>query len=109
MIVEAPDQTATSQWTFPAAELRRRLEAEVQQAADESVVLHGGWKPVLDSRRLVSVVLTVEDLFPFRIPPEKVVRRGGYSSVTEAVDDLFERIVYLWIIRGERNESGCRR
>ena len=64
MLAEARTQTATSQLLFPAAEVRRRLQVEVQQAADESVVLRGGWEPVLDSLRMVSVVITLEDLFP---------------------------------------------
>ena len=79
MLVEALDQTAIAQSTFPATEpvpdgSRSRSSRPRMKAA----VLHGGWRPKLDAVRMVAVVVTVEDLFPFRIPPEKSVRRGGY-------------------------------
>ena len=106
MLAGATTQTATSKATFPADDVRRRLQAEVQQAADESVVLRGGWEPVLDSLRIVSVVITLEELFPFRIHPEKVVRRGGYTSVDEAVEDMFERLGRQWNGWSNRNKAG---
>jgi acyl carrier protein len=106
MLAVAPTQTATSKSTYPADEVRRRLQVEVQKAADESVVLRGGWEPVLDSLRMVSVVITLEDLFPFRIHPEKVVRRGGYTSVDEAVEDMFERLGRHWNVRSDRHKTG---
>jgi acyl carrier protein len=106
MLAEASTQTATSKSTFPAADVRRQLQVEVQQAADESVVLRGGWEPVLDSLRMVSVIITLEDSFPFRIRPEKVVRRGGYTSVDEAVEDMFERLGRHWNMRSGRDKPG---
>jgi hypothetical protein len=106
MLAETSTQTATSKSTFPTDDVRRRLQVEVQQAADESVVLCGGWEPVLDSLRMVSVIITLEDLFPFRIHPEKVVRRGGYTSVDEAVEDMFERLGRLWNAWGNRKKPG---
>lgn len=106
MLAEAPTQTAISKLLFPATEVRRRLQVEVQEAADESVVLRGGWEPVLDSLRMVSVVINIEDLFPFRIHPEKVVRRGGYMSVDDAVQDIFERLGQHWNVRSDRNKPG---
>ncbi len=105
MLVEAPTKTETSEATFPAVEVRRRLQAEVQQAAEESVILRGGWEPVLDSLRMVSVVITLEDLFPFRIHPEKVVRLGGYTSVNEAVEDMFERLGRQWNVPKNRKKA----
>ena len=106
MLAGATTQTATSKATFPAADVRRRLQAEVQQAADESVILKGGWEPVLDSLRMVSVLVTLEDLFPFRIHPEKVARRGGYTRVDEAVEDMFERLGRQWSVWSNRNKAG---
>jgi hypothetical protein len=38
-------------------------------------------------------VLVIEDLFPrVKIPPDKVVRKGGYNSVDEAIEDMLGRI-----------------
>lgn len=96
MIAVAPAPSTTSGACFPEFEIRRRLEAEVRSAADESVVLFGEWAPVLDSLRTVSILIALEDLFPFRIHPEKVIRSGGYSNVDEAVDDLIEKLRDQW-------------
>ena len=81
---------------FPTAETEMRLKAELQRAAAESVVLRGGWEPNLDSLRMVSVLLTLEDLFDFELPPEKLVRKGGYATVEEGVADMAARLYELW-------------
>src|SRR5260370_32463711 len=80
---------------FPAAEVKRRLQVELQKIADQGSVLRPEWEPLLDSKRVVGTVLVIEDLFPFKIPPDKVVRKGGYNSVDEAVDDVLGRIERL--------------
>ena len=82
--------------TFPSREVERRLRREIEDAAADSKVLRGGWEPVLDSLRMVSVVLTLEDLFPFELPPEKLVRKGGYGSVDEGVEEMRRRMQRLW-------------
>jgi len=42
------------------------------------------------------VVLVLEDLLPgCRIPPDKVVRKGGYDSVDEAKSDMLRRIAQI--------------
>ena len=82
--------------SFPHAEVRRRLARQLQKAADESAILHEIWVPELDSLRVVSVELSLEDLFTFALPPEKLVRRGGYGNVEEGLDDILKRIIRLW-------------
>lgn len=78
---------------FPAAELKRRLGKELVKIARDAAVLRADWEPLLDSKRVVGTVLLIEDLFPdCKIPPDKVVRRGGYRSVPEAITDMTERI-----------------
>jgi hypothetical protein len=52
---------------------------------------------LLDSKRVVGTVLVLESLFPFKIPPDKVVRKGGYDSVDEAINDMLDRIKKIWI------------
>src|SRR3954466_2062661 len=87
---------------FPAEQVRARLREELQKAAREGGVLRPEWEPLLDSLRMVSALLKLEDLFPFKIPPDKLVRKGGYNSVEEGVDDMLERSRRIWNDRGER-------
>ncbi len=88
--------TATAAPAFPSAEVKRRLQEELQKIAEESSILPPEWEPLLDSKRVVGTVLVLEDLFPFKIPPDKVVRKGGYNSVDEAIDDMLGRLERLW-------------
>lgn len=78
---------------FPMEEVRRRLAVELQEVAAEGAVVRPEWEPLLDSKRVVGTVLAIEDLFPLcQIPPDKVVRKGGYQSVDEAIQDMLFRI-----------------
>src|SRR5207302_9036381 len=86
---------------FPASELKRRLRKELVKIADEGSVLRPEWEPLLDSKRVVGTVLVIEDLFPFKIPPDKVVRKGGYNSVDEAIDDMLGRIEKIAVERSK--------
>lgn len=85
--------------TFPLAEVQARLRRELEEAEAESVILHPGWQPVLDSLRMVTAIATVEGLFDFKLPPEKVVKKGGYRSVDEGVSDMTNRIREVWTKR----------
>lgn len=86
---------------FPVAEVKRRLQVELQKIADQGSVLRPEWEPLLDSKRVVGTVLVLEGLFPFKIPPDRVVRKGGYNSVDEALNDMLDRIKRIWT---ERNK-----
>lgn len=81
---------------FPAREVELRLRRELEKARTESRVLKGEWEPELDSLRMVSVGLTLEELFEFQLAPEKLVRKGGYASVDEALQDMTTRARQLW-------------
>lgn len=81
---------------FPVAEVKRRLQIELQKIADEGSILRPEWVPLLDSKRVVGTVLVLEGLFPFRIPPDRVVRKGGYGTVDEAINDMLVRIKKIW-------------
>jgi acyl carrier protein len=81
---------------FPLQEVQEILRRELEEAAEESDVLHDGWEPVLDSLRMVTVVSTLEDMFDFPLPPEKVVRKGGYKDVDDGVDDMTKNLQRLW-------------
>lgn len=81
---------------FPAAQVESRLRQELGKAAAESAILRGDWEPVLDSLRMVSAVISLEDICDFDLPPEKLVRKGGYSSVEEGVADMRDRLRDCW-------------
>ena len=87
---------------FPAAEVERKLRVELEKIAKQSSKLRPEWVPLLDSKRVVGTVLVIEDLFPgIKIPPDKVVRKGGYNSVDEAIKDMLERIKMIWSERSK--------
>jgi hypothetical protein len=92
--VTAPD--------FPGAEVKRRLRVQLQKIADQGSVVRPEWEPLLDSKRVVGTVLVLEDLFPFKIPPDKVVRKGGYNSVDAAINHMHDRIKEFWTERSKR-------
>src|SRR5712691_1519258 len=89
-------QTKAAATIFPVAEVRRRLQVELQKIADQGSVIRPEWEPFLDSKRVVGTILVLEGLFTFKIPPDKVVRKGGYNSVNEAIDDMTQRINKIW-------------
>ena len=91
---------------FPDAESRRRLRVELQKIASEGSVLRPEWEPLLDSKRVVGVVFVLEGLFPFKVPPDRVVRKGGYNGVDEAIDDMLGRVRRIWT---ERSHPEVRR
>jgi len=87
---------------FPVAEVERRLRVELEKIAKQAAKLRPEWVPLLDSKRVVGTVLVIEDLFPgIKIPPDKVVRKGGYNSVDEAIKDMLERIKRIWSERSK--------
>lgn len=89
----------TAKGSFPLEEVKRRLREELEEARAESVILHPAWQPVLDSLRMAIAIATIENLFNFNLPPEKVVRKGGYGSVDEGVEDMTDRVRDIWTKR----------
>lgn len=89
VMLAKPDVAAP---VFPLAEAKRRLQIELQKIADQGSVIRPEWEPLLDSKRVVGAILALEGLFPFKIPPDKVVQKGGYNSVDEAINGILERI-----------------
>jgi hypothetical protein len=79
--------------SFSRDEVENRLRPALQKVADDSGLLRPAWEPLLDSQRVIRTVLVIEDLFPTcKISPDRVVRKGGYFSVDEAIDDMLRRI-----------------
>lgn len=88
--------TAMAAPVFPAAEVKRRLQTELQKIAAQGSVIRPDWVPLLDSKRVVGTVLSLENLFPFKLPPDRVVQKGGYNSVADAINDMLSRVKNIW-------------
>ena len=95
MITQAPT-VAYRSLAFPKEAVRDLLRKELQAAAHDGSVLSPGWEPVFDSLTVVTVVTALEPIFGVSFPPDKIVQRGGYRSVDEAVDDVTFRIQGMW-------------
>ena len=91
MLAVAPALAPSCKSVFPLAEVQARLRRELEEAEAESVVLHPGWQPVLDSLRMVTAIAAVENLFDFKLPPEKVVK-------AESTEDGAKHSLYLWML-----------
>lgn len=88
--VVAMAEPTTSEGRY--AEARRHLREELEKIADNVRFLdpdRSEWKPLLGSRRVIGTVLVLEVLFPdIKIPPDKLVKKGGYNDVDVAVEDI---------------------
>ena len=82
MLVEASEKTATSGAVYPFVDVQNLLLIGVGEALEEIVDLRGEWEPLIDSLRVVSVLVSLEDLFDFPLPPEKLVRAAGTQAAT---------------------------
>ena len=92
-----PDTTSTTSRTFPAAEVERRLRSALVQLGEDTAAMREPWEPVFDSLAVVNIILVVEPALPgLKIAPEKVVRKGGYGSVDDAVTDIKNRLRRQW-------------
>ena len=87
---------STSTAVFPAAEVNARLRRAVAQVAEDTKGLREPWEPDFDSLAIVGVILVIEDLMNFKVLPDTVVRRGGYRTVDEAVQDITVRLRHQW-------------
>jgi acyl carrier protein len=96
MSVQALIKSPPSESAFPLERVRAVLRAELEEAAEESGILHEGWEPVLDSLRMVTVITALEAMFDFALPPEKVIPKGGCASVDQGVDAMADNLRRLW-------------
>ena len=92
-------------------EARKRLKEDLQKIADrvrKRDPKRPAWKPLLDSRRVVRVVLILETLLPeFKFPPDKLVKKGGYNDVDEAAEDIIRR--HKKLVEEKRKPKGRRK
>jgi hypothetical protein len=87
---------------FPEIQVESLLRQSLEEVASDTVLLRPDrpeWEPLLDSQRVVGVVIQLERLLNIKIPPDKVVQKGGYQSVNQAVRDIVSKVHELWINR----------
>ena len=78
---------------FPAALVESRLRHAITQLGQDIAVMKEPWEPMFDSLAVVNIIFVVEPVLPgVKIAPEKVVRKGGYATVDDAVRDITERL-----------------
>ena len=82
--------------TFPTHEVEKRLRDALKRLARDNRGMREPWEPEFDSLAVVGIVLVLEDLFPFPLAPEKIVKKGGYSSEDDAVQDMTMRSRGQW-------------
>jgi hypothetical protein len=104
MTTEVRGRATNSVTAFPKTEIEHRLRAELDQVAQDAEVTRPDWEPLLDSQRVVSTVVVLEDLFTFKLPPDRVVKKGGYTSVDEALRDMVSRIERI-AARAQKNKE----
>lgn len=87
---------------FPTQQIEQVLRESLDEVASDTELLcpdRPAWEPLLDSLRVVSVVIRLEKLLGMKIPPDKVVQKGGYMSVDEAIRGITSKTHDLWINR----------
>jgi hypothetical protein len=95
-----PSTTRSTTTPFPAAAVEQVLREAITGLGEDTAAIREPWEPTFDSLALVSVIHVVEPVLPgLKIAPEKVIRRGGYNSVDEAVQHITAGMRRMW----ERN------
>lgn len=77
------------------SELRERIHAVLAAQEEDAAALKEPWEPVFDSLATVELICCVEDIVPADLPASKIVRAGGYTSASEAADDITKRIAAI--------------
>ena len=92
-----PSTVRSTATAFPTVSVQDRLREVIARLGEDTSAMREPWEPMFDSLAVVSVILVVESELPgLPIAPEKVVRKGGYRTVDEAVDDITNRLRRQW-------------
>jgi len=87
---------------FPKQQIEQVLRESLEEVASDTELLRPdrpAWEPLLDSLRVVSVVIRLEKLLGMKISPDQVVQKGGYMSIDEAIRGITSKTHDLWINR----------
>jgi hypothetical protein len=87
---------------FPAAEVETMLRESLDAVASDTEFARPDrqeWEPLLDSLCVVGVVVRLAILLEIKIPPDRVVQKGGYKSVDEAIRGITSKTRDLWMNR----------
>lgn len=103
---------------FPHDEVRAALEAEFLDAAEDAATIEGKEMPsdrlaaisfriAIDSISAVDILCDIQDIVE-RDLKSTLVKRGGYSSAEEAVEDLLPKIERVWIEKKEQKKEAAK-
>jgi acyl carrier protein len=87
---------------FPKQNIQQILRDSLEVVARETELVcpdRQDWEPLLDSLLVVRVVVRLEKALGMKIPPDKVVQKGGYMSVDDAVRGITAKVFELWTDR----------
>jgi hypothetical protein len=88
---------STTVTEFPTAQVEAELRRAITRLSEDTEGMREPWEPRFDSLAIVGIVIVVEKLIPgFKIEPDKVVRRGGYSTIDDAASDITNRVRRRW-------------
>jgi hypothetical protein len=83
--------------SFPKTAVENSLRKALKQLEDDTSAMREPWEPTFDSLAVVNVILVLESVLPgLKIAPEKVVRKGGYETSEQALQDIVSRIERQW-------------
>ena len=83
---------------FPKQSFQQMLRDSLESVASDTELVcpdRHEWEPLLDSLSVVEVVIRLEKILGMKISPDKVVKKGGYMSVDEAVLGISAKIFDL--------------
>lgn len=82
---------------FPSKEVRNRLRSELSQLEADTAAIRDEWEPTFDSLAVVNVICCIDEVVPgVELAPEKIVRKGGYSTIDEAVEHIVAGVERAW-------------
>lgn len=88
---------ANVQPVFPSAALEAVLRKALIRFRDSTAGMREPWEPVFDSLAVVELLSCIEGLVPgVKIKAAQLVRKGGYSTIDNAVNDIIGRIRPKW-------------
>src|SRR3954467_9309610 len=89
--------TARSTTTFPAKAVEDRLRKALTHLEADTSAIRDEWDPAFDSLAVVNILCFIDEVVPgVDIAPERIVRKGGYASLDEALQHIVAGVERAW-------------
>ncbi len=93
-----PATARSTTTTFPAKAVADRLRNALIQLEADTTAIRDEWDPQFDSLAVVNIVCCIDEVIPgVPIAPEKIVRKGGYMSLDDAVRHILRGVEQAWV------------